>query len=409
MMSFDKQQIEQIRADFPILNQQVYNKPYVYFDNAATTYRPLQVLHAEELVYRQFNGNPHRGAHYMSNQTTVACEAVRDKVKTFINAPEREEIIFTRNATESINLVAFSFGEAFIGEGDEVLVSEMEHHANIVPWQMVCERKKAILKVIPFDETGKLQVELLPTLINSKTKIVATTIVSNALGVVNPVKEIIEIAHTHNVPVLLDGAQAAQHMPIDVQELDCDFLVFSGHKMYGPTGVGCLYGKRKWLDAMPPYMGGGEMIEQVSFAKTTFNAIPYKFEAGTPNFSQIIGLGAAIDYINSLGLDNIAAYEKSLLEQAKQQLRTIDNMRFLGETEHQSSLISFLVGTIHPYDLGIFLDKSGFAVRTGHHCAQPVMDHFKIPGTVRASFAIYNTTDEIDQFIASLKKVIKFF
>lgn len=409
MMSFDKQQIEQIRADFPILSQRVYNKPYVYFDNAATTYRPLQVLHAEELVYRQFNGNPHRGAHYMSNQTTVACEAVRDKVKTFINAPEREEIIFTRNATESINLVAFSFGEAFIDEGDEVLVSEMEHHANIVPWQMVCERKKAILKVIPFDETGKLQVELLPTLINSKTKIVATTIVSNALGVVNPVKEIIEIAHSHKVPVLLDGAQALQHMHIDVQELDCDFLVFSGHKMYGPTGVGCLFGKRKWLDAMPPYMGGGEMIEQVTFAKTTFNSIPYKFEAGTPNFSQIIGLGAAIDYINSLGLDNIAAYEKSLLEQAKQQLRTIDNMRFLGETEHQSSLISFLVGTIHPYDLGMFLDKSGFAVRTGHHCAQPVMDHFKITGTVRASFAIYNTTDEIDQFIASLKKVIKFF
>jgi cysteine desulfurase / selenocysteine lyase len=408
-MSFNKQQIEQIRADFPILSQQVYNKPYVYFDNAATTYRPLQVLQAEEQIYRQFNGNPHRGAHYMSNQTTVACEAVRDKVKTFINAPEREEIIFTRNATESINLVAFSFGEAFIDEGDEVLVSEMEHHANIVPWQMVCERKKAILKVIPFDETGKLHVELLPTLINSKTKIVATTIVSNALGVVNPVKEIIEIAHTHNVPVLLDGAQAAQHMPIDVQELDCDFLVFSGHKMYGPTGVGCLYGKRKWLDAMPPYMGGGEMIEQVSFAKTTFNAIPYKFEAGTPNFSQIIGLGAALDYINSLGLDNIAAYEKSLLEQARQQLQTIDNMRFLGETEHQSSLISFLIGSIHPYDLGMFLDKSGFAVRTGHHCAQPVMDHFKIPGTVRASFAIYNTPDEIDQFLTTLKKVIKFF
>jgi cysteine desulfurase / selenocysteine lyase len=408
-MSFDKQQIEQIRADFPILGQQVYNKPYVYFDNAATTYRPLQVLQAEEQIYRQFNGNPHRGAHYMSNQTTVACEAVRDKVKTFINAPEREEIIFTRNATESINLAAYSFGEAFIGEGDEVLVSEMEHHANIVPWQLACERKKANLKVIPFDETGRLQVELLPTLINSRTKIVATTIVSNALGVVNPVKKIIEIAHSLNVPVLLDGAQAAQHMPINVQELDCDFLVFSGHKMYGPTGVGCLFGKRKWLDQMPPYMGGGEMIEQVTFAKTTFNAIPYKFEAGTPNFSQIIGLGAAIDYINSLGLDNIAAHEKSLLEHAKQQLRTIDNIRFLGETEHQSSLISFLIGTIHPYDLGMFLDKSGFAVRTGHHCAQPVMDHFKIPGTVRASFAVYNTTDEIDQFIASLKKVIKFF
>lgn len=408
-MSFDKQQIEQIRADFPILSQQVYNKPYVYFDNAATTYRPLQVLQAEEQIYRQFNGNPHRGAHYMSNQTTVACEAVRDKVQTFINAPEREEIIFTRNATESINLVAFSFGEAFINEGDEVLVSEMEHHANIVPWQLVCERKKAHLKVIPFDETGRLKLELLPELITPRTRIVAATIVSNALGVVNPVKEIIEIAHSLNVPVLLDGAQAAQHMPIDVQELDCDFLVFSGHKMYGPTGVGCLFGKRKWLDQMPPYMGGGEMIEQVTFAKTTFNTIPYKFEAGTPNFSQIIGLGAALDYINNIGLENIATYEKQLLNHAYQQLRTIENIRFLGETEHQSSLISFLVGTIHPYDLGMFLDKSGFAVRTGHHCAQPVMDHFKIPGTVRASFAIYNTTDEIDQFIASLKKVIKFF
>ena len=405
-MKFD---IKAIRKDFPILEREVYGKRYIYFDNAATAFKPLQVLKAVEKIYTQFNGNPHRGAHYMSNQTTVEFEAVRDKVQQFINAPSREEIIFTKGTTESINLVAYSFGEAFISEGDEIIVTEMEHHANIVPWQMVCERKKAILKVIPFDETGKLQVELLPTLINSRTKIVATTIVSNALGVVNPVKEIIEIAHSHKVPVLLDGAQAAQHIHIDVQELDCDFLVFSGHKMYGPTGVGCLFGKRKWLDAMPPYMGGGEMIEQVTFAKTTFNAIPYKFEAGTPNFSQIIGLGAAIDYINSLGLDNIAAYEKSLLEQAKQQLRTIDNMRFLGETEHQSSLISFLVGTIHPYDLGMFLDKSGFAVRTGHHCAQPVMDHFKIPGTVRASFAIYNTTDEIDQFIASLKKVIKFF
>jgi cysteine desulfurase / selenocysteine lyase len=408
-MILDNQQIQQIRADFPILNKEVYKKPYVYFDNAATTYRPLQVLQAEEQIYRDFNGNPHRGAHYMSNQTTVACEAVRDKVQTFINATEREEIIFTRNATESINLVAFSFGEAFIGEGDEVLVSEMEHHANIVPWQLVCERKKAHLKVIPFDETGRLKLELLPELITPRTRIISVTMVSNALGVVNPVQEIIEIAHAKGVPVLLDGAQAVQHLAVDVQALNCDFLAFSGHKMYGPTGVGCLYGKRHWLDQMPPYMGGGEMIEQVSFAKTTYNAIPYKFEAGTPNFAQIIGLGAAIDYINNIGLENIAAYEMQLLNHAYQQLRTIENIRFLGETDHQSSLISFLVGSIHPYDLGMFLDKSGFAVRTGHHCAQPVMEHFNIPGTVRASFALYNTPSEIDQFVATLKKVIKFF
>jgi cysteine desulfurase/selenocysteine lyase len=405
-MIFNNQQIEKIRSDFPLLQKQVYNKPYVYFDNAATTYRPLQVLAAEEKVYREFNGNPHRGAHYMSNQTTIAIEAVRDTVQQLINAAEREEIIFTRNATESINLVAHSFGEAFIDAGDEVFVTEMEHHANIVPWQMVCERKGAKIKVLPFDDSGRLMVEKLPDLISAKTKIIAVTMVSNVMGVVNPIGQLIEIAHQHQVPVLVDGAQAVQHMTIDVQQLDCDFLVMSGHKMYGPTGIGCLYGKRKWLERMPPFLGGGEMIEKVTFAKTTYNQIPYKFEAGTPNFGQIIGLGAAIDYLNNLGIANIAAYEHELLEYAYSQLRAIPNIRFFGQTAHQSGVISFLVGNIHPYDMGMFLDKMGFAVRTGHHCAEPLMDHFQINGTVRASFAFYNTKEEIDRFVEAVKKVV---
>lgn len=401
-MSID---VNKIRSHFPIIQKLVYNKPYVYFDNAATTYRPLQVLQAEEQIYRDFNGNPHRGSHYMSNRTTEAIEAVRDKVQQLLNTPEREEIIFTRNATESINLVAYSFAEAFIHQGDEVIVSEMEHHANIVPWQLVCGRKKATLKVLPFDHNGRLMVEKLPELINEKTRIVAVTLISNVMGVVNPVQEIIDIAHSKNVPVLIDAAQAIQHFKVDVQQLDCDFLVFSGHKMYGPTGVGALYGKRKWLEQMPPFLGGGEMIETVKFVKTTFNVIPYKFEAGTPNFAQIIGLGAAIDYLNNIGFDNIMAYEHELLEYAYKQFKTIEGIRFFGETENQSGVISFLVKNIHPYDMGMFLDKMGFAVRTGHHCAEPVMDHFGIQGTVRASFAIYNTKDEIDAFVVALKKV----
>lgn len=397
--------IQAIRNDFPLLQKLVYNKPYVYFDNAATAYRPLQVLRAEEQIYRDFNGNPHRGAHYMSNQTTIAIESVRDKVKQLINTAEREEIIFTRNATESINLIAYSFGEAFIHEGDEVIVSEMEHHANIVPWQLLCERKKAKIKVLPFDDNGRLMIEKLPGLINKNTKIVAVTLISNVMGVVNPVKEVINIAHKQNVPVLVDAAQAIQHLKVDVQEMDCDFLVFSGHKMYGPTGVGAVYGKRKWLDQMPPFLGGGEMIETVKFEKTTFNVLPYKFEAGTPNFAQIIGLGAAIDYLNNIGFENIAAYEHQLLEYAYEQFKTIDGIRFFGQTENQSGVISFLVKSIHPYDMGMFLDKMGFAVRTGQHCAEPVMDHFGIQGTVRASFAIYNTKEEIDSFVAAVKKV----
>lgn len=401
-MSID---VNKIRSHFPIIQKLVYSKPYVYFDNAATAYRPLQVLQAEEQIYRDFNGNPHRGSHYMSNQTTVAIEAVRDKVQQLLNSSEREEIIFTRNATESINLVAYSFAEAFIHKGDEIIVSEMEHHANIVPWQLVCERKNAKIVVLPFDDNGRLMLEKLPELINEKTKIIAVTLISNVMGVVNPVKEIIGIAHSKNVPVLIDAAQAIQHFKVDVQQLDCDFLVFSGHKMYGPTGVGALYGKRKWLEQMPPFLGGGEMIETVKFVKTTFNVIPYKFEAGTPNFAQIIGLGAAIDYLNNIGFDNIMAYEHELLEHAYKQFKTIEGIRFFGETENQSGVISFLVKNIHPYDMGMFLDKMGFAVRTGHHCAEPVMDHFGIQGTVRASFAIYNTKDEIDAFVVALKKV----
>lgn len=401
--------IEKIRDDFPILKKLVYNKPYCYFDSAATTYRPKQVLEAESLVYSEMNGNPHRGAHYMSAKTTEAIESVRNKVQSFINAAEREEIIFTRNTTESINLVAYSFGEEFIHEGDEVIVSEMEHHANIVPWQLICGRKKATVKVLPFDETGRLMVEKLNDMLTPKTKIVAITMVSNVLGTVNPVEEVIRIAHSKNVPVLVDAAQAIQHHAIDVQQLDCDFLAFSGHKMYGPTGIGCLYGKRRLLEAIPPFLCGGEMIETVTFEKTTFNVLPYKFEAGTPNFSQIMGLGAAIDYINNIGIDAIEKHEMELLSFATLKLREIDKIRIFGQTEHQSSVISFLVGSIHPYDMGLLLDRSGFAVRTGHHCAEPIIDRFKIPGTVRVSFGIYNTVDEIDKLSVAIKKIATMF
>jgi cysteine desulfurase / selenocysteine lyase len=397
--------IEKIRKDFPILEKEVYGKRYIYLDNAATSYKPVQVLNAVEEIYTQYNGNPHRGAHYMSNQTTVKFEAVRDKVKDFINAENREEIIFTKGATESINLVAYSFGDEFIHEGDEVIVSEMEHHANIVPWQIVCGRKKASVKVLPFDDSGRLMIEKLSDLITPKTRLVAVTMVSNVLGTVNPVEDVIKIAHSKNVPVLVDGAQAIQHIKIDVQKMDCDFLSFSGHKLYGPTGVGCLYGKRKWLDQMPPFLGGGEMIEHVTFEKTTFNVIPYKFEAGTPNFTEVIGMGAAIDYLNSVGFEAIAEYEHEMYEYATSKLKTVEGLRIFGETENKSSVISFLVGSIHPYDMGMFLDKMGFAVRTGHHCAEPIMQHFNIPGTVRVSFAFYNTKEEIDLFVAAIKKV----
>jgi cysteine desulfurase / selenocysteine lyase len=401
-MNFD---VESIRKDFPILNNEVYGKRYTYFDNAATAYKPLQVLKAVEKLYTQFNGNPHRGVHFMSNQTTAEYEMVRDKIQDFINAPSREEIIFTKGTTESINLVAYSFAEAFIHEGDEVIISEMEHHANIVPWQIVSERKRAKIKVLPFDDAGRLMIEELPGLFSAKTKLLAVTMLSNVMGVINPVNEIIRIAHSRNVPVLIDGAQAVQHLKVDVQQMNCDFFVFSGHKLYGPTGVGCLFGKKEWLNKMPPFLGGGEMIEKVTFEKTTFNVIPYKFEAGTPNYTEVIGLGAAIDYLNKIGMRNIREYEQQLFEYARTKLKAIEGIRFFGETLHQSNVISFLVKKIHPYDMGMFLDKMGFAVRTGHHCAEPVMDHFKIPGTVRASFAFYNTREEIDRFMEAIQKI----
>jgi len=401
-MSFD---VQKVRKDFPILEKLVYGKPYVYFDSAATALRPLQVLKAVGRIYKEFNGNPHRGTHYMSNQTTVHFEAVREKVQHFINANESAEVIFTKGTTESINLVAYSFGEAFVYEGDEIIVSEMEHHANIVPWQLLAGRKKATLKVLPITDQGELRIDWLDGMITDKTRLVAFNWVSNVLGTVNPVGEIVKIAHARNVPVLIDGAQGIQHSKMDVQALDIDFLAFSGHKLYGPTGVGCLYGKRKWLDQMPPFLGGGEMIEQVSFKGTTFNQLPYKFEAGTPNFTEVIGLGAAIDYVNELGLENIGAYEQELLQYATSQLKAIDGIRFIGEAEKKASVVSFLVGNIHPYDMGMFLDKMGFAVRTGHHCAQPLIDRFNIPGTVRLSLALYNTREEIDQLVVAVKKV----
>lgn len=401
-MSID---IQSIRKDFPILDHQVYEKPYIYFDSAATALRPVQVLKAVTKIYTEFNGNPHRGSHYMSNQTTLAYEAVRDKVQKFINAPSREEVIFTKGATEGINLVAYSFGDAFISEGDEIIITQMEHHANIVPWQMLAQRKKANIKVLPITDKGELIISEFDNLITPKTKLISVNMVSNVLGTVNPIHDIIKKAHANNVKVLIDAAQGIQHIKTDVQQLDCDFLVFSGHKIYGPTGVGCLYGKKELLDAMPPFLSGGEMIEKVSFDGTTFNSLPYKFEAGTPNFTEVLGMGAAIDYINNIGLDNIATYEHELLEYATSELKQIDGMRIYGEAENKASVISFLVGKAHPYDMGMFLDKMGFAVRTGHHCAEPLMDWYGIPGTVRVSLAIYNTKQEIDQLVAAVKKV----
>lgn len=405
-MSLD---IEKIRKDFPILNTEVSGKKYVYFDNAATGYKPLKVLKAVEEIYTTYNGNPHRGVHHMSSVTTQQFEAVRDKVKDFINAEHREEIIFTKGTTESINLVAYSFGEAFINEGDEVIVTEMEHHANIVPWQIICERKKAKIKVLTFNDKGDLNIDLLPELITSKTRLLAVTLVSNVLGTLNPVDDIIKIAHQYGVPVLVDGAQGVQHLRVDMQKSDCDFFVFSGHKLYGPTGVGCLYGKKEYLEKMPPFLGGGEMIEKVTFEKTTFNELPYKFEAGTPNFTEVIGMGAAIDYLLEIGFENIAEYEQDLLLYAESELKKIPGLRIYGNSDNKSGVISFLVNDIHNYDMGMFLDKMGFAVRTGHHCADPIMDHYKIAGTVRASFAFYNTKDEVDEFIKAIKKIITLF
>lgn len=400
--------INKIRADFPILSEKIYNKDLVYFDNAATTQKPLRVIEKIAEGYCKKNANIHRGVHFLSQEATEAHEAAREAVRAFINARKSSEIIFTRGTTESINLVANSFGE-LLSEGDEIILSQMEHHSNIVPWQLLQNRKNVVLKVIPFDENGELDLTQLETLITEKTKLISMTQVSNALGTVNPIKEIIQKAHERNIPVLIDGAQSSPHQKIDVQDLDADFFVFSAHKIYGPTGIGVLYGKEHWLEKMPPYQGGGEMIEKVTFEKTSFADLPFKFEAGTPDFIGSTAFGEAIRYVENIGWDNIVAHEQELLNYAAEKLSNIENMRFIGNAKQRSGLISFLVGDIHPYDMGTILDKLGIAVRTGHHCAQPVMDAFGIEGTVRASFAIYNTCSEVDALVAGIERAKKMF
>ncbi|MGQ8336089.1 aminotransferase class V-fold PLP-dependent enzyme [Sunxiuqinia sp. A32] len=398
--------ISQIRKDFPILDQQVYNKPLIYFDSAASSQKPLQVLKKEEQLYLEYYGNIHRGAHFLADKATNDYEAVRDQVAAFINASSREEIIFTKGTTESINLVAFSFGEAFINEGDEIIVSEMEHHANIVPWQMMAERKGAKIVMLPFDESGILCIEQLDELISNKTKLVAVAHIANTLGTINPVEEIIRKAHEKNIKVLVDGAQAIKHIPVDVAEMDADFYAFSAHKMYGPNGVGILYGKKELLEKMPPYQGGGEMISEVTFEKTTFNELPYKFEAGTPNITSVIAFGEAVKYLQNLNIEEAAAYENELLEYATKKLKEIPGMIIYGDHAKKSGVITFNVEGIHPFDLGTMLDKMGIAVRTGRLCADPVMDHFKVQATIRISFAVYNTLEEIDSFIQALNKLV---
>ena len=401
--------INEIRSFFPILKKEVYKKPLIYFDSAASAQKPVQVLMKEEELHNDYYGNIHRGAHFMADKATADFEEVREKVKTLINAGSRKEIVFTKGATESINLVANSFSEKFFNEGDEIIVSEMEHHANIVPWQIVAARKGARLVKWPFNDDGTLSLGELKQLISDKTKMVAVAHVSNVLGTVNPVKEIVEVAHLKNVPVLVDGAQAAPHISIDVQDIDVDFYVFSAHKMYGPNGVGVLYGKEKWLNEMPPYQGGGEMISEVSFEGTTFNELPYKFEAGTPHITGVIAFGCAIDLINEIGLKDLAAWEHSLLEYATQRLKEFDGIKIYGEAPVKSGVISFNIEGIHPYDLGALIDKMGVAVRTGHLCADTVMAHYGIQGCARISFAMYNTKAEIDVFVEALKKIQRMF
>ncbi len=401
--------IDLIRNDFPILSREVYGKPLVYLDNAATTQKPLCVLDAMRDEYLNVNANVHRGVHYLSQQATNLHEEAREKVRAFINASKTEEVIFTRGTTEGINLVVSSFCDAFMQEGDEVIVSTMEHHSNIVPWQLQAAKKGIAIRVIPMNDRGELLLDEYEKLFNEKTRIVSVAHVSNVLGTVNPVKDMIRIAHEHGVPVLVDGAQSTPHFKVDVQELDCDFFTFSGHKMYGPTGVGVLYGKEDWLDKLPPYQGGGEMIESVSFEKTVFEKLPFKFEAGTPDYVATHGLAKAIDYIESIGIDMIAEHEQMLTRYCMQQLKTIDGMAIFGESEHKDAVVSFLVGQIHHLDMGTLLDRLGIAVRTGHHCAQPLMDRLGIQGTVRASFALYNTKEEVDVLVAGVRRVASMF
>ena len=401
--------IQKVRDDFPILSRTVYNRPLVYLDNAATTQKPLCVLDAMRDEYLNVNANVHRGVHYLSQQATDLHEAARETVRRFINAPKTEEIIFTRGTTESINLVVSSFCEEFMGEGDEVIVSVMEHHSNIVPWQLQAAKRGIALKVIPIDDSGNLLMDEYEKLFSDRTKIVSVAHVSNTLGTVNPVKDIVRIAHEHGVPVMVDGAQSTPHFKVDVQDLDCDFFAFSGHKIYGPTGVGVLYGKEEWLDRLPPYQGGGEMIESVSFERTVFERLPFKFEAGTPDYVATHGLATALNYVSALGMDNIAAHERELTAYCMEQMQTIPGIRLFGTTPDKDAVVSFLVGDIHHLDMGTLLDRLGIAVRTGHHCAQPVMDRLGVQGVVRASFALYNTKEEIDALVSGVKRVATMF
>ncbi len=401
--------VNKVRADFPILSREVYGKPLVYLDNGATTQKPRQVVEAMVDEYYNVNANVHRGVHFLSQQATDLHEASREVVRAFIHARSTNEIIFTRGTTESINLLAFSLGEAMVREGDEVVVSAMEHHSNIVPWQMMCERKGAQLRVIPMTDEGDLELETLEGLLTKRTRIICCTQVSNVLGTVNPIKEMVRIAHDKGIPVLVDGAQSVPHMQVDMQDLDCDFFAFSGHKVYGPTGVGVLYGKEAWLEKLPPYQGGGEMIKNVTFQKTTYNTLPYKFEAGTPDYVATHALATALNYVNGLGMENIEAHERELTRYALEQLQRIEGIRIMGRAQQRDAVISFLVGDIHHLDMGTLLDRLGIAVRTGHHCAEPLMRRLGIEGTVRASFALYNTKEEVDVLVDGIERIRKMF
>jgi cysteine desulfurase/selenocysteine lyase len=406
VMTYD---VNAIRRDFPILSTTVYDRPLIYLDNAATTQKPLCVLDAMRHEYLNANANVHRGVHYLSQQATELHEAARETVRRFINAGKTEEVIFTRGTTESINLVASSFCEEFMKEGDEIIVSVMEHHSNIVPWQLQAARRGVAVRVIPMNDEGELDMEAYAGMFTERTKIVSVAHVSNVLGTVNPVREMIRIAHSHGVPVLIDGAQSTPHFRVDVQELDCDFFAFSGHKIYGPTGIGVLYGKEEWLERMPPYQGGGEMIESVTFEKTVFQSLPFKFEAGTPDYIATHGLAVALDYVNDIGLENISSHERELTSYCMEQMRSIDGIALFGTSEHKDAVVSFLVGDIHHLDMGTLLDRLGIAVRTGHHCAQPVMQRYGIQGAVRASFAMYNTKDEVDALVEGVRRVSRMF
>ncbi|HLV94786.1 MAG TPA: cysteine desulfurase [Candidatus Acidoferrales bacterium] len=401
--------VERVRGDFPILREQVHGHPLVYLDNAATSQKPQAVIDAIRNYYEHDNANIHRGVHFLSERATEEYERARSTAQQFVNAADTREIIFTRGTTEAINLVAQTYGRKHVAAGDEILVTAMEHHSNIVPWQLLCEEKGARLRVAPIDDRGELLVGEFEKLLGSRTKIVAIPHVSNALGTINPVEKLVELAHRWNAPVLVDGAQAAPHLPIDVRALGCDFYAFSGHKVYGPTGIGVLYGKAALLDAMPPYQGGGDMISSVTFEKTTYNKLPYKFEAGTPHVSGAIGLGAALDYVNGLGIGEIAAHEEELLAYATAALSAVPDIRLIGTAPHKAGVVSFVMDGIHPHDIGTILDQEGIAVRTGHHCAQPVMQRFNVPATVRASFALYNTKQEIEALVNGIRKVREVF